>query len=124
MKPNIKSARPFIGSENFETSSRFYRNLGFDEVPLSPGFSLFRWNETSFYLQDAYVKDWIDNTMIFVETEDADAFWSYLLSLGLMEKYDKVKLMPVRIMPWGKECFVVDPSGVLWHFGEFFKENL
>jgi len=22
---------------------------------------------------------------------------------------------------WGKECFVHDPSGILWHIGEFFK---
>jgi len=22
---------------------------------------------------------------------------------------------------WGKECFLHDPSGILWHFGEFFK---
>jgi hypothetical protein len=31
-----------------------------------------------------------------------------------------VKLIPIRVHDWGKECFLHDPSGVLWHFGEFF----
>lgn len=124
MKPQMKSIRPFVGSEHFETSSRFYRDLGFEEVVLSPGFSLFRWDKTSFYLQDAYVKDWIDNSMIFMETDDVESFWNYLQRLELMEKYSKVKIMPIRTMPWGKECFITDPSGVLWHFGEFFNESL
>ncbi|WBX97219.1 glyoxalase [Chryseobacterium gambrini] len=120
MKQNIKSIRPFIGSENFETSRSFYRDLGFEEVVLDAKMSLFIWNETAFYLQDAYVKDWIDNTMLFVEVENTDKFYQELISLHLTEKYEKVRILPVRTMDWGKECFVHDPCGILWHFGEFF----
>ncbi|WP_394666969.1 glyoxalase [uncultured Chryseobacterium sp.] len=120
MKQNIKSMRPFIGSENFEISRRFYRDLGFEEVILNAKMSLFKWNETAFYLQDAYVKDWIDNTMLFVEVENTDKFYQELISLHLTEKYEKVRILPVRTMDWGKECFVHDPCGILWHFGEFF----
>lgn len=120
MKQKIKSMRPFIGSENFETSRSFYRDLGFEEVVLDDKMSLFTWNETAFYLQDAYVKDWIDNTMLFVEVENTDEFYHELISLNLTEKYEKVRILPVRTMDWGKECFVHDPCGVLWHFGEFF----
>jgi hypothetical protein len=120
MTQNVKSIRPFIGSENFETSRSFYRDLGFEEVILDPKLSLFKWHETGFYLQNAFVKDWIDNTMIFIEVENTDEFWQHLLSLNLSEKYEGVKLSPIRTMEWGKECFVHDPSGILWHFGEFF----
>ncbi|PZO24508.1 MAG: glyoxalase, partial [Flavobacteriaceae bacterium] len=28
---------------------------------------------------------------------------------------------PIRNHDWGRECFLHDPSGILWHFGEFFK---
>jgi len=28
-------------------------------------------------------------------------------------------LTPVRNDYWGRECFMHDPSGILWHFGEF-----
>ena len=121
MKQQIKSIRPFIGSENFEISRNFYRDLGFEEIILVPKLSLFKWNKVGFYLQDAYIKDWIDNTMIFIEVEDVDEFWKNLQELNL-DKYNGVRLSPVKIMTWGKECFVHDPSGVLWHFGEFFSQ--
>lgn len=120
MKQNLKSIRPFIGAKNFELSRNFYKDLGFDEVTLGQQLSLFRRNEIAFYLQDGYIKDWIDNTMIFIEVENVDKFWQELLSLNLTEKYKGRKLIPVRTMHWGKECFVHDPSGILWHFGEFF----
>lgn len=116
---NIQSLRPFIGCENFEISRNFYRDLGFEEIILDPGLSLFKWAGTAFYLQDAYVKEWIENTMLFVEVENVEEFWKMLLSLNLTEKYSAVKLTPIKVMPWGKECFVHDPAGILWHFGTF-----
>lgn len=117
----MKSIRPFIGSENFEISRSFYRDLGFQEIVLEPKLSLFTRNNTGFYLQNAYVKDWIDNTMLFIEVENVEEFWSDLQELNL-EKYEGVRLTPIRTMVWGKECFVHDPSGILWHFGEFFTQ--
>jgi len=120
MNQNPKSIRPFVGSKNFEISRNFYKNLGFEEVVLEPKLSLFQWKEVAFYLQDAYVKDWIDNTMLFIEVENTDEFQNHLQNLNLPDQYEGVKLSPVKTMPWGKECFVHDPSGVLWHFGEFF----
>ena len=72
------------------------------------------------YLQDAYIKDWIHNTMIFLEVDDVKRYWTELQSLGLDQIYKKVKLTPIREESWGRECFMHDPSGVLWHFGEFF----
>lgn len=122
MKQKLKSIRAFVGSENFEISSNFYKDLGFEEIILEPKLSLFRWNEIGFYLQDAYVKDWIENTMLFIEVESVESLWEELLNLNLTEKYKNIRLTPVRTMPWGKECFVHDPSGVLWHFGEFFNK--
>jgi hypothetical protein len=122
MKQKIKSIRPFVGSENFEISSNFYKDLGFEEIILEPKLSLFTWNEIGFYLQDAYVKDWIENTMLFIEIENVEDFWDELLSLHLTEKYENVRVTPIRTMEWGKECFVHDPSGILWHFGEFFNK--
>lgn len=121
MKQNVKSIRPFIGAENFEVSRSFYRDLGFEEVVIDPKMSLFKWNDIGFYLQDGYVKDWIDNTMVFMEVENTDEFFREVQSLNLTEKYASAKVSPVQTLPWGKECFVHDPSGVLWHFGEFFQ---
>lgn len=119
MNFKIKSIRPFIGAKDFEISRNFYHDLGFEETVLAPNFSVFKAKEIAFYLQDAYVKDWIDNTMIFVEVEDVKDYYSELFDLNLSEKYTTVKLIPVRELDWGSECFLHDPSGILWHFGAF-----
>lgn len=60
-----KSLRAFIGAKDFEISRNFYKDLGFEEIVLFHNMSLFKKEEFGFYLQDAYVKDWIDNTMLF-----------------------------------------------------------
>jgi hypothetical protein len=121
MEHKAISIRPFIGAKNFELSRNFYRDLGFKESILSSDMSYFRTEGLGFYLQDAYVKDWVDNSMIFLEVEDVELQWNELLALDLTSRYKGVKLTPIRKYEWGKECFLHDPSGILWHFGEFVK---
>ncbi len=57
--------------------------------------------------------------MIFSEVEDIDTFWNYLSTLQLTNKHKEVKLTEPKILHWSKECFLHDPSGILWHFGQF-----
>ena len=120
MEYKALSIRPFIGAENFEVSRNFYKDLGFQEIILAQNFSVFKMGVVAFYLQDAYVRDWVDNTMIFMEVDDVNRCWNELLELDLTSKYKNVKLTPIREYDWGRECFMHDPSGILWHFGEFF----
>jgi hypothetical protein len=119
MNQKIKSIRPFLGAKDFNVSQSFYRDLGFAESVISKDLSYFKTEAFGFYLQDAYVKDWIDNTMVFMEVDDVSRFWEELVALDLPTKYENVKLVPIRNLDWGRECFVHDPSGILWHFGEF-----
>ncbi|QQL50947.1 VOC family protein [Mucilaginibacter ginkgonis] len=119
MKDLVKSIRPFIGAKDFEISRSFYRDLGFEEVIISADMSLFKTGDFGFYLQKYYVKDWVDNTMIFLEVTDVDAQWDYLVSLNLPAKYKGARLTPIKTDYWGRECFLHDPSGILWHFGQF-----
>lgn len=121
MENQFVSIRPFIGCKDFATTSAFYRDAGFEEVRLGENMSLFRIGKVGFYLQDYYAKDWVDNTMVFVEVEDVAACYDRFLNLKLHEKYENVMLKPIRHYDWGSECFLHDPSGVLWHFGEFSK---
>ena len=103
-------------------SRSFYRDLGFEEKVLMHNMSLFRTGDLGFYLQDAFIQDWIDNTMIFLEVDNVDRYWKELLALDLTTKYSTVILTPIRTESWGRECFLHDPSGILWHFGEFSKK--
>lgn len=119
MEFNTKSIRPFIGAKDFQLSRAFYKTLGFDESAIASDFSYFYQGAFGFYLQDAYVKEWVNNTMIFMEVSDVNQFWKELLVLDLPLKFKNAKLVPIRKLDWGQECFLYDPSGILWHFGEF-----
>jgi len=119
MEYNVISIRPFIGARSFEQSRNFYQELGFTEISLGPKMSLFQNKKVGFYLQDAFVQDWVDNTMVFLEVENLDQIYRDLLTLNLTTKYSEVKLVPIRVEHWGREFFLHDPSGILWHFGEF-----
>lgn len=120
MQHKAKSIRPFIGAKDFQLSRNFYRDLGFEESILSHNMSYFKTEGIGFYLQDAYIRDWIDNTMVFMEVDDVVRYWEEMLALDLTIKYENVRLTPLREYDWGRECFLHDPSGILWHFGEFY----
>lgn len=121
MELKALSIRPFIGAENFRQSADFYSELGFAETRISPTFSLFRNESIGFYLQDFYVREWMQNTVVFLEVQNMDKCHSDLQALKLHEKFQGVKLSPLMSKEWGRECFLHDPSGALWHFGEFVK---
>ncbi|MEO5673316.1 MAG: VOC family protein [Chitinophagales bacterium] len=120
MEHQAISIRPFIGAKDFELSREFYCDLGFQETIVSHNMSVFKTGKLAFYLQDACVKDWIDNSMIFLEVDDVAHYWNKLLALDLTTKYKGVRLIPIKEYDWGRECFIHDPSGILWHIGEFF----
>lgn len=121
---NMKSLRSFVGAKNFKESRQFYKDLGFEEVIIDAKMSLFKVNENlSFYLQDYYVKDWINNLMLFLELDDAALYEEKIKSKDLDKKYKYVRFTEMKYYDWGKEFFMHDPSGVLWHFGEFNKPN-
>jgi len=115
-----KSIRTFVGAKKFKESQTFYQALGFEEVIISPKMSLFKVNENlSFYLQDYYVRKWCDNSMVFLEVDDLDKCWAGIKQLALPKQYKNVKLSVIQDLDWGREFFLHDPSGVLWHFGVF-----
>ncbi|HEV8083729.1 MAG TPA: glyoxalase [Chitinophagaceae bacterium] len=122
MKHTAKSVRTFIGAKNFEESKKFYEELGFEESIISHDMSYFKIFESlGFYLQDYYVQDWVNNSMIFLEVDSVEYYWNELQSLKLRDRYKDVKLSEIKEEDWGKECFLHDPSGILWHFGQFYK---
>ncbi len=122
MEHKAKSIRPFIGAKNFELSRRFYRDLGFEESVLFPNMSLFqdRWIGV---LSAGCLRQGLGG-----QFNDISWKWKMLnvigrnfLALDLTVKYEGVRLTPIRKNDWGNEYFLHDPSGILWHFGEFKK---
>ena len=119
-KQKFKSLRSFIGARDYDESRAFYKALEFSETMLSENMSVFKVNENlSFYLQNAFVKDWIDNTMLFLEVENLEEYLTNLKSKNLTEKFSNVRLSKIVKREWGKVFFLHDPSGILWQIGCF-----
>ena len=93
--------------------------MGFGESRISDGMSLFTLDAASFYLQDAFVKDWVDNTMLFLEVDDLDDHHAAIRKLDLPTRFSSVRVSAIKEEPRGREYFVHDPSGILWHVGSF-----
>lgn len=116
----VKSIRAFIGAKDYGISRKFYSELGFKESVIDSKMSLFWVNENlSFYLQDYYVKEWINNSMILLEVDDVVDCRDMLMSKNLHSRYDRVTLSEIKDTPHGREIFMHDPSGVLWHIFQF-----
>ncbi len=115
-----KSVRSFIGAKNFEESRLFYRELGFEEIEIDKNMCFYKVDEKlGFYLQNSYVKDWIDNSMLFLEVDAIENWLNLIKSKNLEQKFKTVKLTNIKSFNWGREFYLHDPSGVLWHFGQF-----
>ncbi|MEO1254335.1 MAG: glyoxalase [Bacteroidota bacterium] len=121
MKPKIKSIRSFIGAKDYQVSRNFYAKWGFREIVTSPKMSYFSDDVFGFYLQDYFIKEWVDNTMLFMEVSNLSDYWEILKGKNLDQKFEGVKLVEPTTFDWGSEGFVYDPSGILWHIGEFNK---
>jgi hypothetical protein len=119
MNHNIKSIRAFIGAKNYNISRAFYLDFGFKEFKTSSKMSYFKYGDFGFYLQDAYVKKWVDNSMIFLEVDNLKQHLTALKKLNLTSKYKSVRISEIHHNDWGNEYFIHDPSGILWHVGEF-----
>ena len=122
-KSNIRSIRPFVGSKDYNLCRKFYKTIGFEEHVIAHNMCLFTMSGFGFYLQKYYNKDWVDNTMLFLEIEKLDDYLEYLKNLKLPTKFKDVRLSEIVENDWGREFFLHDPSGVLLHIGNFDVET-
>lgn len=110
--------RPFLPAKDFETSKRFYEALGFEKT-LDGEVAIFMAGSGGFLLQRYYQKEWAENSMMQVLVDDLDAWWARIQSLDLAARFGVQAPKAPAMQPWGlRVAYVVDPSGVLWHFAQ------
>jgi hypothetical protein len=113
-----EEARPFLPARDFGLSKRFYENLGFASL-LDGEVAIFGVGATSFILQNYYQKDWAENFMMQLVVDDLDAWWRHVEALDLPGRFGVPPPRPPAMQPWGlRIAYVIDPSGVLWHFAQ------
>jgi len=110
--------KAFVPARDFDLSKRFYQDLGFDMAWSSDALAYFCHGDSSFLLQNAYVKEHADNFMMHLLVEDVEAWWKHFQAQGIMSKYG-IKSDPPEDRPWGIRDFAfTDPTGVLWRIGQ------
>ncbi|GAA0720579.1 VOC family protein [Aquimarina litoralis] len=119
MSLDVKSIRTFIGAKDYKVSREFYLDWGFKEIKIPQNMSYFFMDDFGFYLQDYYVKSWLNNSMIFLEVKQLESSLNHIKKLDLQNKYKDVKITEITYNDWGNVFFLHDPSGVLWQIGEF-----
>jgi len=117
--PQIRAFRPFLPAKEFETSLRFYKEIGFEEYRLGDALAELSLGTHAFLLQGYYVKEWAENTVMHVLVHDVDSWWQHINSLDLAKRFGVSPPAAPRVEPWGLTvAYVFDPSGVLWHFAQ------
>jgi catechol 2,3-dioxygenase-like lactoylglutathione lyase family enzyme len=110
--------KAFVPSRDFALSKRFYRDLGFNLGWSSDQLAYLHHGDSSFLLQNFYVKEHADNFMMHLLVENVEAWWGHVQDNGLAAKYG-VRVDPPEDRPSGiRDFVVVDPTGVLWRIGQ------
>lgn len=114
---SVREIKAFIPARDFELSKRFYQDLGFTLRSDSNGVAYFLHDDSSFLLQDYYVKEMAENLMMHLLVDDVDA-WHAQAAANVAEQYG-VQISAIEERPWRMRDFTLtDPSGVLWRIAQ------
>lgn len=117
--PDVVSLRPFVPAKDFETSLRFYIDLGFTASRLGDLLAAMQLGPFGFLLQKYDVQGFTGNFMMQLLVNDIAGWWKRIESLDLAGKYGVRAPTAPALQPWGLTlAYVVDPSGVLWHIAQ------
>ncbi|MGD9999662.1 MAG: VOC family protein [Ilumatobacteraceae bacterium] len=116
----VTDVRPFVPAEDFERSYAFYTALGWRTVWTDgEGLALMSLGGRQFMLQNFYVKDWAENSMLVVEVADATAWYRHVARVLADGTFGKARVAEPQEQDWGAlVTFVWDPCGVLLHFAQ------
>jgi uncharacterized glyoxalase superfamily protein PhnB len=118
MNLTVTEIKAFVPSKDFESSKRFYKELGFIMASDGDGVAYFHVGHASFLLQDGCPDTVPSSEMMHLLVQDVDAWWKHIASTGLVQKYG-VKVTDIELQPWRMRDFCLsDPSGVVWRIGQ------
>jgi hypothetical protein len=119
----VEAMRPIVPARNFETSTRFYVDLGFrPQVLIHDRLTEMHLGAYSFMLQNYYVQQWADNFVLHMRVSDLGRWWDHIVALELPSRYG-VRILPPQDEGWALVAGVIDPSGVLWRIAQSRSEK-
>ncbi len=113
---DVVAVRPFVPAKDFETSLRFYVDLGFTASRITASLAEMQLGPFAFLLQEFYAEGFAGNFMMQLLVNDLAGWWERIKSLDLAGRYGVRAPRAPALQPWGLTvAYVVDPTGVLWH---------
>ncbi len=114
----VTDVRPFVPAEDFQRSLAFYTALGWTTLwSDGGGLALLSLGGRQIMLQDFYVKDWAENSMLVVEVADAAAWHRHVERCLAEGDFGNARVAEPQQQDWGAlVTYVWDPCGVLLHF--------
>ncbi|WBS01331.1 hypothetical protein OU994_24060 [Pseudoduganella sp. SL102] len=120
----VRDVRPFIGAADFAVSKAFYVALGWQVEYEDASLALLANGGHCFYLQNAYAKEWVENTMLHITVDDAAAAHAQVKALLDTGAFGGARLAPPKREPYGAlVTYVWDPAGVLLHLAQWLDEE-
>ena len=108
--------KAFVPARDFALSLEFYQALGFTLASVFDGIAFLHCGESSFLLQDFYLKEHADNFQMHLLVEDVQAWHG---KAKVVAASFGVKVGEPMDQPWAMRDFVLfDPSGVLWRIAQ------
>ncbi len=108
--------KAFVPAQDFERSMQFYEALGFTRASVDDGVAYFHCGESSFLLQDFYVREHADNFQMHLLVPSVDDW--HARATPVAERFG-VKIGAPEDRPWAMRDFTLfDPSGVLWRIAQ------
>jgi uncharacterized glyoxalase superfamily protein PhnB len=108
--------KAFVPARDFVRSMEFYQALGFTRASLFDGIAYLHCGESSFLLQDFYVREHADNFQMHLLVQDVEAW--HRRAKEVADRF-QVRIGEPQDQPWMMRDFtLVDPSGVLWRIGQ------
>jgi uncharacterized glyoxalase superfamily protein PhnB len=108
--------KAFVPAKDFALSMDFYQALGFTLASVFEGIAYLHCGESSFLLQDFYVREHADNFQMHLLVQDVEAW--HAQAKPVAQRFG-VRIGEPQDQPWAMRDFVLfDPSGVLWRIGQ------
>ncbi len=116
----LLALRPFLPAKDMAKSIAFYEALGFRVTHRDDTIAIMKLDSFSFILQNYYVQEWAENTMLQMMVRDVEPWWAATVNAEkLVAEFGVREPRAPEMQKWGLIVgFIFDPSGVLWHVAE------
>jgi predicted enzyme related to lactoylglutathione lyase len=107
MTLRLDHAAPVLAAWRYDASLAFFRRLGFDVVEYD-GYAVMRHGGADIHLQSAKRRSQSENSVCYLYVDNVEVFHSIALRAG-----GRSLEPPTEHPRGGKECAILDPSGIL-----------